>query len=520
MKNFGQKVLLSSVSALALSAMIGPAFAQDAGIETVVVTGIRASLTSAQAIKQNSDQIVDSISAVDIGALPDRNVAEALQRVPGVTLQRNQSPNDLSRMGTIGNSVYVRGLAWVKTLVDGRDEFTAAGGRSLSFADVSADLLSGVDVYKSPDAKMIEGGVGGTVDLRTRKPFDQDGRLIAVSGDYTYGDVIDAARPSANALFSDRWNTSIGEVGVLASVDWQDQINRTEGVNVDQYQCWNETATADLAAGSHTALNAPNYNECSALTPGTTGALYGPAGWAWRQLEFTEQRLATNVVLQWRPNDKWEITLSGLNSYALDTDMEHYVWNPINNTQMLASTFNSAAEWMGGSSSTTSIDTRAGSGHNRNTDLNLDIKYNPTEALTITADLQFVESSSPYRNNVMYTGFTGAAPTVDVNATGDSPTINVTDNSGGGLQKEGDYDWLAAMDHLQDNSAHSTNARVDASYEFQGAGVFDLIKSVDFGLRTEQKIAVSRSTGYNWGATCPTSWGITLGADVLCSTER
>ncbi len=504
-----QKLLLGSASALTICMLAGPAFAQASSdqMETVVVTGIRASLQSAQAVKQNSDQIVDSISSVDIGALPDRNVAEALQRVPGVTLQRNQAPNDLSRMGTIGNSVFVRGLSWVKTLVDGRDEFTAASGRTLSFADVSADLLAGVDVYKSPDAKMIEGGVGGTVDLRTRKPFDQDGLKIAVSGDYTYGDLVDAARPSVNALISDRWQTGIGEFGVLASVDWQDQINRTTGLNLDQYQCWNETATTDLAAGSHTALNAPNYGECSALAPGKTGALYAPAGLAWRQLEFTNQRLASNLVLQWRPNDKWEITLSGLNSYAINTDTEHYVWNPINNTQILAGTYNSNGAWLGGASSTTSIDTRGGAGHNRNTDLNLDIKFNPTDALTITADVQFVESASPYRNTVMYTGFTGTAPTVNVNVAGNNPVIQVTDNSAGGLEKKSDYDWLAAMDHLQDSSAHTTNARLDASYAFDGAGLFGLIKSVDAGVRTEQKVFVSRSTGYNWGALCPTSWG-------------
>ncbi len=506
-----QKVLLGSVSALAISAMVGPALAQQAGVETVVVTGIRASLESAQTIKQNSDQMVDSITSVDIGALPDRNVAEALQRVPGVTLQRNQSPNDLSRMGTIGNSVYVRGLAWVKTLVNGRDEFTAQAGRSLSFSDVSADLLAGVDVYKSPGAKMIEGGVGGTVDLRTRRPFDQDGLVIAASADYTYGDLLKSGRPSGNALISDRWNTSMGEIGVLASVDWQEQINRTTGVNIDQYQCWNEVATPNLSAGSHTALNAPNYNECSALTPGTHGALFGPAGFAWRQLEFTNQRLATNLVLQWRPNDKWEITVSGLNSYALSTDIEHYVWNPINNTQMLAATFDAAGHWLGGNSQTTSIDTRAGTGHNRNTDFDLEIKYNPTDALAISADVQFVESSSPYRNNTMYTAFNSAGPTVNVNVADRSPKITWTDNSGGNLENPHSYDWQADMDHLQDSVGHATNARIDASYTFHDSGVFGFFKSVDFGFRTEQKIAVSRSTGYNWGATCPTSWGLSWG---------
>ncbi|MGA7674230.1 MAG: TonB-dependent receptor [Rhizomicrobium sp.] len=509
MKNFAQmqKVLLGSVSALAIGALIGPALAQDtsAGVETVVVTGIRASLESAQAIKQNSDQIVDSISEVDIGALPDRNVAEALQRVPGVTLQRNQSPNDLTRMGTIGNSVYVRGLAWVKTLVDGRDEFTAVDGRSLSFADVSADLLSGVDVYKSPDAKMIEGGVGGTIDLRTRKPFDQDGLKIALSGDYTYGNEADKALPSVNGLISDRWNTSIGEIGALLSVDWQDQVTRTEGINVDQYECWNQTATTNLAAGSHSAVNDPYYGQCSALASGASGKLTAPTGWAWRQLDFTNQRLAANAVFQWRPNDKWEITLSGLNSYAYSTDLEHYVYNPLNEAQVAAGTYNSSNYWVGGPSSTTSIDTRAGTGHNRNTDFNLDIKFNPTDALAISADVQFVESSSPYRNITMYTGLNGASLNPTLNLTGDTPQISWTDPTGA-LSQAGSYDWLAAMDHLQDNVAHAANARIDASYTLQNGGLFG-IKSVDAGFRTEQKVAVSRSTGYNWGALCPTNWG-------------
>ncbi|HEY0283148.1 MAG TPA: TonB-dependent receptor [Rhizomicrobium sp.] len=495
-----KKVLLGSVSAVAITVLIGPALAQDA-IETVIVTGTRASLQSAQTIKQEADQMVDSITAVDIGALPDRNVAEALQRVPGVTLQRNDAPNDLTRMGSTGNSVFVRGLSWVKTLVNGRDEFTAVDGRSLSFADVSADLMAGVDVYKNPSAKMIEGGVGGTVDLRTRHPFDQDGQVIAFSGDYTYGDLVDRALPSANALYSNRWETGIGEFGILASVDWQNQITRTEGINLTEYDCW------DVVAGSYNKITDPTYAACAALPTGVTGKLTAPNGWAWRQLEFKQQRLASNLVVQWRPNDKWELTFNALNSYAHVLDMEHYAFNPLTATQVAAGNYDAEGRWLGGPSSTSSIDTRAGTGHNRNTDLSLDIKFAPTDALEISANVQFVESSSPYRNVTMFTGFNGAAPTFDIDVTGETPTIGWTDNSGGRLQDPASYFWLAAMDHLQYNSAHSTNARLDASYKFSGHGIFSLFRSVDAGFRTEQKIAVSRSTGYNWGATCPTGWG-------------
>ncbi len=214
----------ASVLAMGAFALSTPAFGQAAPgttaqsaapIETVVVTGIRASLKSAQAIKKNATQIVNSISPVDINALPDRNVAEALQRVPGVTLQRTDANRDPVRYGGTGNTVFVRGLAWVQSLTNGRDTFSALNGRTLSWADVSASLLGGVDVYKNPNATMIEGGVGGVVDLKTRKPFDQDGRLIAASADYTEGDLINKGTPSASALFSDRWNTHLGEIGFL-----------------------------------------------------------------------------------------------------------------------------------------------------------------------------------------------------------------------------------------------------------------------------------------------------------------
>ena len=192
-----QFALLGTASVLAMSAfaLSGPAFGQAASattaapIETVVVTGIRASLKSAQAIKKNADQMVDSVTAVDIGALPDRSVAEALQRVPGVTVQRTDANRDPVRFAGAPNNVFIRGLSWVESQLNGREVFSANDGRSLSFGDISSDLLAGVDVYKNPDAKMIEGGVGGTVDLRTRRPFDQDGFLTAVSAEYDTGNL-------------------------------------------------------------------------------------------------------------------------------------------------------------------------------------------------------------------------------------------------------------------------------------------------------------------------------------------
>ena len=187
----------------------------------IVVTGIRASLQGARARKRNAEVVVDSITAQDIGALPDRSVSEALQRVPGVTLQRTSDNRDPARLSGEGGGVFIRGLSFVRSELNGRDVFSAANGRGLSFEDVSSDLLAGVDVYKNPSADMIEGGIGGTIDLRTRKPFDANGFVAAFSGDINYADLYKKSFKSGNALISDHWHTGIGEIGVLLSYSHQ-----------------------------------------------------------------------------------------------------------------------------------------------------------------------------------------------------------------------------------------------------------------------------------------------------------
>src|SRR5690606_11519258 len=124
-------------------------------LDTVQVTGVRGSLTKAHIIKETTDQIVDSIVAEDIGKLPDNNVAEALQRISGVQITRNKGE---------GSSIMVRGLTQVRSELNGRDIFTANSDRALSWEDVPAELLGGVDVYKNPNAELIEGGLGGLVN--------------------------------------------------------------------------------------------------------------------------------------------------------------------------------------------------------------------------------------------------------------------------------------------------------------------------------------------------------------------
>ena len=134
-------------------------------LETVVVTGIRGSVYRAQDLKRDAATFVDSVTALDIGALPDRSVTETLSRIPGVTIDHFLSVGDPEHFSAEGSGVQVRGLTQVRSELNGRDSFSASGGRALSFQDVPAELMAGVDVYKNQKADMIEGGLGGSVDL-------------------------------------------------------------------------------------------------------------------------------------------------------------------------------------------------------------------------------------------------------------------------------------------------------------------------------------------------------------------
>ena len=145
-----QPTVLALGIALLLSA---PAFAQEATTEAkegdapteldaVVVTGIRGSVYRAQDIKRDADTFVDSVTALDIGAFPDRSVTETLSRIPGVTIDRFLTVGDPEHFSAEGGGVQVRGLTQVRSELNGRDSFSASGGRALSFQDVPAELMA------------------------------------------------------------------------------------------------------------------------------------------------------------------------------------------------------------------------------------------------------------------------------------------------------------------------------------------------------------------------------------------
>ena len=246
-----------SAAVLVAAMMATTAFAQDSGIEEeddvdeVVATGIRQSLENAQAIKRNADTFVDSITASDIGALPDRSVLEAIQRVPGVSISRFAAGDDPDHFSVEGSGVVIRGLSYVRSEFNGRDAFTANNGRALGFQDVPPELVGGVDVYKNQTADMIEGGISGVVNLKTLKPFDRSEDTFAATLDGTYTDLAEEFSPSVSGLVTKRFDTKAGEFGFLASGSYSNLKSRSDGVQFGGLYPYNPTFTGPGDPCSH-----------------------------------------------------------------------------------------------------------------------------------------------------------------------------------------------------------------------------------------------------------------------------
>lgn len=172
----------------------------------IVVVGLRGSLKSARDRKRNSKQIVDSVDAEDVGKLPDNNVPEALARVSGVQIDRSHGE---------GTGVTIRGLSDVQTTING-NEASSAGSRSLNLADIPAELLKSVQVFKTRSADQVEGGIAGTVNVELRRPLDlKKGLTVAGSFRETFSDLGDTKSPYASLLLAERFDTPIGEMGFL-----------------------------------------------------------------------------------------------------------------------------------------------------------------------------------------------------------------------------------------------------------------------------------------------------------------
>ncbi|MDO6569420.1 TonB-dependent receptor [Gilvimarinus sp. 2_MG-2023] len=273
-------------------------------IEEVISIGIRGSLSAAIDVKRDSDQIVDAIVAEDIGKLPDNNIAEALQRVTGVSINRDFG---------VGSEVSIRGLPQNRVELNGRS--TLGDGRNgVNFQDFPASFLSRVEVVKSPTPEMIEGALGGTVNLKTIRPVDLTEPVAAISIDAEYADKTDNWAPILSASVGNNWDLGdAGTFGAMAMLSYQDRELRRDRyeVNLFVYDDIDMNLDGEVDA-TDSAQNTPS------------GQYVVPMGHKYEPYIEERERTAFNVSLQWEPASGQGNFYLDLNGTERDGNQEAY----------------------------------------------------------------------------------------------------------------------------------------------------------------------------------------------------
>ncbi|KQW45340.1 MULTISPECIES: TonB-dependent receptor [unclassified Roseateles] len=308
-----QRFALSLTAAAALAALSTTALAQEAAkgeaLETVVVTGVRASLTKSLANKRTNDQVVESVVAEDIGKLPDNNVVEALQRVTGIQVT--------NRAGGEVGAISIRGLPDVATTWNGRNIFTASGTQ-VALQDIPSTLVRQIDVYKTRDAGQLENGIAGQIDVKSLRPFDFKGSKFSLLARETYLDPAKKWNPQLSGMASNRWKTDAGEFGALVNLSMVKTDYRNESVTPGAMVPFTSPNAAEVPAG-YTPLQRIFDN--NVWTPGTYTGLPQKAGSTLNfggtqhpyylardavfqsDVEGQRERPAANLALQWQPNE-------------------------------------------------------------------------------------------------------------------------------------------------------------------------------------------------------------------------
>ncbi len=524
-------------------------------LEEVIVTGMRQSLKTAQDIKRDSATIVDSITAKELGSFPDKSVAEALQRVAGITVNRFAASSDTAHFSAEPSGVVVRGLNQVRTEFNGRDSFSANSSRGLSWGDVSPELMSGVDTYKNQMAELIEGGIAGTVNMRTRVPFDQDGEMIALTLSGNYGDLSEDITPEASALYSNRWETSGGEIGFLANLAYSKVSTRSQGNQLyrmnrfrGQFEINGDGVIDDddyayipasvfmrdnlydrTRKGVALAFQWQNLDETVVFTTQYNRSEYDNA---WEeyivQVLPADLSFSQSVFFEVPPGDSnpqpdpdsgdfvfddqglfqygtvvtgvgwWGQTLDDARGYGVNNDTgEPFVYpcygREDNGWDGSGADCPYPASVRGIDLNTTS---RSNNNENMTQDLGMNLKWSITDSIRANFDLQYVDSEvDNYDMEVGYASF--AKTTIDMR--GGRPALDLlappnVNFSQGNWSNPSNYYLKYIMDHLEDSEGDQVSFRTDFEFDIDN-GYFE---SVKVGARYADREQVVGWANYNW----------------------
>ncbi|MES2673664.1 MAG: TonB-dependent receptor [Pseudomonadota bacterium] len=478
-----QKILSSTIAALIGTMSSGLVLAQEESVEEIVVSGIRKSLERAMDIKKESSGVVDAISAEDIGKFPDSNLAESLQRITGVSIDRQNNE---------GSKVTVRGFGpdYNMITLNGRQmpaanlqATSASNSRSYDFANLAAESVSGVEVYKTGKANLNTGGIGSTINIKTARPLKMDGMQASVgikAVNDTSTRIGDEVTPEISGIYSDTFADNT--FGVAVSGSFQERNSSYNAAEVSSG--WNS----------------------SQLDADTVAIV--PQNFMYSFNDVERKRTNGQVTLQWAPTDV--LTTTADYTYS-ELDMEQQ-------RQEASSWFGSGAhagtEWYEATSDGVvspkflnnndcceiGFGTGAWGTINEGKSIGLNLEWQASDALTLALD--YHDSSAEAKpkdsrgsNNVATVGgYTRTNTTVDFSS--DIPVMKIMTGAGN-LSP----DMLIATGTSHRNGYMKTDIeqlQLDGKYAFDNS----VIKSIDFGLSNTEmnnRSAFSLNQGGNWG---------------------
>lgn len=464
--------MLALATICTLTAMpVVAAESSDAIIEEVVVTGIRGSMRESIDRKRNADNVVDALIAVDIAKFPDQNLAESLQRIPGVAIDRVRGE---------GSQVSIRGLGpqFVNVLINGRTALSGAGGsaagaiggltnnRSFRFDSMQADLVQAVEVYKSSQANLLEGGMGGTVNIQTRRPFDNGGRrIMAGSATMTADELADDTGYSVSGVFSDTFAAET--FGVLFSVSADDRTTREDWFNIPDYEPKVFNSAVDA---SGTAL--PPCELLEIASP-TAGCGYTAGNIRLGVIAEDKQRLNLSSALQWRPRDDLEVTLDLLHSELDRNYIDYQV--PLRSQAGLAG--GATEVHLNDNDITTFFATdrarprpfpREFDTKSEQQQIAVNVNYMLTDQWELSFDVSRTEADvDELQTSTYYDIAAGLPVTFDIEG-GFTPEITVD----GDLLDASTYTFSLFTDAENNSTDEETQFRVDATYNFDNGAAF------------------------------------------------
>ncbi|WP_329741597.1 TonB-dependent receptor [Dyella sp. A6] len=494
-------------------------------LTSMTVNGYAASLSRAQEIKKYANTVVDAISAQDATSLPDTSVTEALKRLPGVTVSSFGVQADPDHFSIQGTDISLEGLPYTSTLINGGSVFSAGGGEGLNFSTVAPELIGTVVVSKNQTASMIDGGISGTINMNTRKPFDSDKPTTAAASiGIDWGTLAKKSTPHMSALFSHNFNTDWGRFGILGAAAYGRIAQQDNAISVVDYQqrcngCTLPNGVVDSFPG---------------LAAGQTA--YVPVGGDLRLQNQTSERFGHDIAAQWEsPDKKLRATLQWTGVSDNETTFEHTLQAstdacafggyttcaiPLSGTvptydsngvltSGIITTAPSATSFTPSSygGMQTQLDTTGYRTRYTTNDINLKLGWDVTDRLHLSGDAQYTKSRYDYRyyyirqlTNANWAITTHGNNVPSVSLLSPNPAQTTAQY----FADPANFYYAAAQDAYRNSWGNQRALRLDGTFDVNA----DLIDSVQFGVRYAKQSETLQNSIFNYqNISSPYVWG-------------